>query len=93
MILAIILLTLDLLTTWYITSNGGVELNPLGQNSITLFLLLKLFVLMGLSVLTILARKWKIKSKTLNIFFIIFDMWYIIAVIHNIINILVFWLN
>lgn len=82
MILAIILSILDIITTLYITSNGGIELNPI---PLPILIPIKIITTIGLIIFVILAKKQKIK---LVIPFIIFDIWYMIAVIHNIIQII-----
>lgn len=81
MILAIILTTLDLITTIFITSNGGVELNPI---PLPILIPIKIITIIGLIVFTILAKLWKEKFP---IIFAIFDIWYAIAVIHNVVQI------
>ena len=81
MILAIILTTLDLATTLFITQNGGVELNPI---PLPILIPIKIFCIIGLIVFTILCKLWKEKFP---IIFAILDIWYAIAVIHNLIQI------
>ena len=81
MILSIILTTLDLITTLFITSNGGVELNPI---PLPILIPIKIVTIIGLTVFVILAKKWKIKFTAL---FVFFDIWYAIAVIHNVVQI------
>ena len=81
MILAIILTTLDLLTTLFITQNGGVELNPI---PLPILIPMKIIATIGLTIIIILMKKWKIKFTAL---FVFFDIWYAIAVIHNMVAI------
>lgn len=81
MILSIILSALDLFTTIFITQNGGVELNPI---PLPILIPIKIIVTLGLLVFVILAKKWKVK---ILLPFVVFDVVYSIAVIHNMVAI------
>lgn len=82
MYLSIILLLADLGTTIYITSNGGVELNPI---PLPFLYALKIVSLIGLTFFIVLAKIWK---ERVIVPFIFFDIWYAIAVVHNVYSII-----
>ena len=86
-ILALILTTLDLLTTIFITSNGGVELNPI---PLPILIPIKIITIIGLTIIVILMKKWRIKFTAL---FVFFDIWYAIAVGHNLVQICIHYLS
>ena len=91
-IIAILLSISDIITTLFITTHGGVELNPLAQVlSLPVFIGIKIFLTIGLIVWAILMYKWRIKDTAINILIIIFCVIYMIALINNVGGIICFY--
>lgn len=82
MILSIILSILDIITTIYAVSNGATELNPIPYN---VLMPLKVVLCIGLIIVIVIMKKVKMKMVLL---FTIYNIWYSIAVLNNIIVIL-----
>lgn len=87
MLLSIILAIIDTLLTLIIVLNGGVELNPLCFN-FPLFICIKIFVILGLTIFYILIKINHIKSKIIFWCSLIFNIIYIYAFIYNMIQII-----
>ena len=84
-IIAILLSISDIITTLFITTHGGVELNPLAQVlSLPVFIAIKIFLTIGLIVWAILMYKWKIKDLLINVIIILFCAIYLLALINNV---------
>ena len=82
MILTIILLILDLITTTYCVSKGAKEINIIPYN---IFIPLKVIILIGVIIIVILLKKEKINLKWQ---FMIVNIVYSIATINNLVQII-----
>ena len=91
-IIAILMSIADIITTIFITQNGGVEMNPLAQVlPLPLFIGIKIFVTIGLIIWAILMYKWKVKDMLITVIIILFCSIYLLAIINNVAEIIMFY--